>query len=118
MAYYGALKYYYLPIRELPSGRGFADLVFLPKRECPEKPALLIELKWDKTAEAAIKQIKKRKYTEALETYKGDILLVGVNYSKKRAKHECVIERKSYERTCRPRKTIGQDNMSKDVNDI
>lgn len=93
MAYYGALKYYYLPVREMPAGRGFADLVFLPKRECPEMPAMLIELKWDQTADSAIKQIKERKYTEALEVYDGDILLIGLNYSKKRTRHECVIEK-------------------------
>ncbi len=93
MAYYGALKYYYLPIRETPAGRGFADLVFLPKRECPEMPALLVELKWDKTVDAAIKQIKERKYTEALAAYNGDIFLIGLNYSKKQTRHECVIER-------------------------
>lgn len=93
IAYLGAMKYYFKPIRELPTGRGFADLVFLPRKEYPEMPALLIELKWNQTANAAINQIKDRKYTRALENYAGDIYLVGINYSKKEKKHQCLIEK-------------------------
>lgn len=93
MAYFSALQYYYLPIREMPAGRGFADLVFLPKKEYPDIPALLIELKWNKTAETAIKQIKEKNYAFALEGYAGSILLVGINYDKKKSRHECLIEK-------------------------
>ena len=67
-------------------------MVFLPKRTSL-KPALLLELKWDKTAEGAISQIKNKKYTSALKEYKGNILLVGINYEKKSKKHQCRIEK-------------------------
>lgn len=93
IAYLGAMKYYFKPIRELPAGRGFADLVFLPRKEYPELPALLVELKWNKSAKAAIDQIKDRKYTAVLEHYTGDILLVGINYQKKKTRHQCLVEK-------------------------
>ena len=79
-------------VREMPAGKGYADLVFLPRKNHLDKPALLAELKWDKSAEGAIGQIKKKRYVKALEAYKGNILLVGINYSKKTRKHECKIE--------------------------
>lgn len=69
-------------IREFPTGRGFADIVFLPLPSVG-KPALVVELKYDKSADAAIQQIKNRKYTQALEGYTGEILLVGINYDRK-----------------------------------
>lgn len=58
-----------------------------------ELPALLVELKWNKSAEGAIGQIKKKKYAFWIEGYTGDILLVGISYSKKEKHHECVIEK-------------------------
>ena len=93
LAYYSAKDY--LMIRELPSGHGFADIVFLPLPAKTEKPALVIELKYDKSANAAIQQIKDRHYTQALEGYSGEVLLVGVNYDKggKNKAHSCVIEK-------------------------
>lgn len=93
LAYYSARKDYRL-IRELPTGHGFADIVFLPLPSV-DKPALVVELKYDKTADAAIQQIKDRHYTQVLEDYTGEILLVGVNYSRKNKNkpHSCVIER-------------------------
>ena len=69
LAYYSARKDYKL-IRELPAGRGFADVVFLPL-PFSTKPALVVELKYDKSASTAIQQIKDRKYTQALEGYSG-----------------------------------------------
>ncbi len=90
LAYYSACKDYTL-IREMPTGNGFADMVFLPKHTS-SKPALVLELKWDKTAEGAINQIKKTNYVSALKEYKGNILLVGINYEKKNKKHHCRIE--------------------------
>ena len=98
LAYYSARKDYKL-IRELPAGHGFADVVFLPRPFC-SKPALLIELKYEKSADSAIQQIKDRQYMQALEGYSGEILLVGVNYDKndKNKQHSCVIERFLYER--------------------
>ena len=55
-------------------------------------PALIIELKWNQAAQTAIGQIKEKNYTQALEAYTGDILLVGINYNQKSKKHECCIE--------------------------
>jgi hypothetical protein len=91
MAYYSAQAYYMKPIMELPGGKGLADVVYLPKREV-EKPALVIELKWKKSAEGAIRQMKDRNYASWIEGYTGDILLVGINYDEKKG-HECVIEK-------------------------
>ena len=81
-------------IRELPAGRGFADIVFLPLTSV-SKPALVVELKYDRTARAAIQQMKDRQYIQALEDYTGEILLVGIGYDKDNADkpHSCVIER-------------------------
>lgn len=91
LAYYSA-KVYYTEIRELPTGNGFADIVFLPRKNHSDKPAILIELKWDKTAKSGIEQIKKQKYTSALDDYSGNILLVAINYNKHNKLHECIIE--------------------------
>lgn len=93
LAYYSARTDYKL-IREMPTGRGFADIVFLPLPSVG-KPALIVELKYDKTARSAILQIKDRQYTQVLEGYTGEILLVGVNYDKdkKEKQHSCVIEK-------------------------
>lgn len=88
IAYYSAKKDYVL-IRELPSGKGFADIVFLPKK-ASEKPALVVELKWDSSADGAIRQ---KKYGETLKKYSGNILLVGINYNRKTKLHECRIEK-------------------------
>lgn len=94
IAYLSAMQYYFKPVREMPAGRGFTDLVFLPKKEYPELPALLMELKWNKSAEGAIRQVKERKYVKTLENYTGEILLIGINYSKKEKRHQCVIEKR------------------------
>ena len=93
LAYYSARKDYQI-IRELPTGRGFADVVFLPL-PFSQKPALVVELKYDKSADTAIRQIKERHYTQALESYVGEILLIGVNYDRdsKNKLHSCVIEK-------------------------
>lgn len=91
LAYYSARKDYRM-VREFPIGRGFADVVFLPLPHI-DRPALVVELKYDKTAQAAIQQIKDRQYTQALEGYVGDILLVGINYDKENKTHACAIEK-------------------------
>ncbi|MCI8295007.1 MAG: AAA family ATPase [Lachnospiraceae bacterium] len=91
LAYYSARKDYTL-IRELPAGKGFADMVFLP-RKGSDRPALLVELKWDQSAQGAIDQIKDRRYAGALATYQGEVLLVGINYQKKTKAHSCRIEK-------------------------
>ena len=96
LAYYSARKDYRI-IRELPTGRGFADVVFLPLPTAG-KPALVIELKYNKSAETALQHIKDRGYTQALEGYAGEILLVGISYDKdnKNKPHSCVIEKMVY----------------------
>ena len=91
LAYYSA-RAYYTEIRELPTGKGYADVVYLPRKNHMDKPAMIIELKWDKSAEGAIAQIKDKKYVKVLEKYIGNMLLVGVNYDKENKKHQCVIE--------------------------
>lgn len=94
IAYLSSMKYYFKPIRELPTGRGFADFVYLPKLEFrSDYPALLVELKWNHSAHTTLNQIKEKKYIASLEPYIGDILLVGINYDKKTKKHECLIEK-------------------------
>lgn len=93
LAYYSARKDYLL-VREFPAGKGFADIVFLPLPHT-DKPALVVELKYDKSANSAIQQIKDRKYTQEIAGYSGDFLLVAVNYDKDNPNkpHSCVIER-------------------------
>lgn len=91
MAYFNAKAYYLNPVMELPSGKGYADVVYLPRREV-HRPALVVELKWNKSAQGAIAQIKERQYTSWIEGYTGDILLVAINYDEKKG-HTCVIER-------------------------
>ena len=82
----------YNVVRELPTGKGYADLVYLPKSGV-NKPALLIELKFDKSALTAITQIKEKNYLQFFKDYKGEVLLVGINYSKDTKTHQCIIER-------------------------
>ena len=91
LALYAARNFYTIH-REFAGGKGFADLVFLPRRKFSEKPALVVELKWNKSAEGAIAQIKKKEYCRSLEEYQGNLILVGINYDKKTKEHECVIE--------------------------
>ncbi len=82
----------YNVVRELPTRKGYADLVYLPKPGV-NKPALLIELKFDKSALTAITQIKEKNYLLFFKDYKGEVLLVGINYSKGTKTHQCIIER-------------------------
>lgn len=97
-AYYAAERYY-TTILELDSGKGYADIVFLPSPKFTDKPAMLVELKYEKDAVTALSQIKKQRYPERLRHYKGNILLVGINYEKGQSPkqdgfkhHSCVIE--------------------------
>jgi hypothetical protein len=96
LAYYTARKDYQI-FRELPAGRGFADLVFLPKKHV-DRPALVMELKWKKNVSTALDQIRNRQYPKSLENYCGEILLVGISYDKpednsRDFRHTCKIER-------------------------
>lgn len=93
---YFSYRDYYLKFEELPSGNGYADIVYFPKKTS-NLPALVVEMKWDKSAEGAIAQIKKRNYLAAIKEFGGEILLVGINYDKDapagERKHTCVIEK-------------------------
>ncbi|MCC8030037.1 MAG: ATP-binding protein [Lachnospiraceae bacterium] len=91
LAYYTARRYYEI-VHELPAGKGFADLAFLPRRST-DSPALLIELKYNKTADSAIKQIKEKRYGGRLKEYFGNLIMVGINYDRGTKKHTCVIEK-------------------------
>ena len=91
LALYAARNFYTVH-RELAGGKGFADMVYIPRKKYPEKPALVVELKWDKSAAGAISQIKEKEYCQSLEDYLGNLLLVGINYDVKTKEHSCVIE--------------------------
>lgn len=90
IAYYTARKNYELA-RELPGGKGYADISFFPRKGVAS-PAMIVELKIDAAADSAIDQIKRKEYTEGLKGYKGKVLLVGISYNKKSKKHTCKIE--------------------------
>jgi hypothetical protein len=90
LAYYNAINEYTI-VREMPAGLGFADIVYIPKNGS-DKPAMVIELKYNKKAEAAIAQIKAKHYPVSLMHYKGKILLVGINYDRETKEHTCEIE--------------------------
>lgn len=93
IALLSSMDYYFKPIRELPTGRGFADFVYIPKPEYKaDYPALVVELKWNKSASTALAQIKAKHYTESIKEYTGRLLLVGINYDKKTKEHTCCIE--------------------------
>jgi hypothetical protein len=89
LAYYNAINQYTLH-REMPAGKGYADILFRP-RKYADCPAMVVELKVNRSAESALSQIKERRYVEALEDYQGKVLLVGVNYDKETKEHTCVI---------------------------
>lgn len=93
LAYYSVRKDYKI-IRELPTGKGYADIIFLPLPNTA-KPALVVELKYNTGVNSAIQQIKDRQYTQALEGYSGEILLVGISYHRQNRNkpHSCEIEK-------------------------
>ena len=82
----------YVIHREYASGKGYADLVMIPRRNV-SKPALVIELKFNHSDDTAIDQIKRKEYPAKIADYTGDILLVGINYDKESKQHTCKIER-------------------------
>ena len=86
--FYANLKY--TVIKELPTGKGYADLALIPF--VPNIPAMIIELKNSKSAESAINQIKEKKYDDLLEHYRGNLLFVGINYDADTKEHQCRIE--------------------------
>ena len=98
LAYYAA-QMYYTTILELDSGKGYVDIAYLPAPKYPAIPALVVELKYNQSADTAMSQIRRQKYPERLIHYKGNILLVAINYDKELPNtspefkhHKCVIE--------------------------
>ena len=79
MAYFTARGFYNI-IRELPTGKGFADFVFLPMVTAGSRPPMILELKYNQSAEKAIEQIKTKNYFEKVSKYNKTVLLVGINY--------------------------------------
>ena len=68
------------------------DLVLQPRKHI-DKPAIIVELKYNTAVDTAIDQIHERRYPEKVAEYKGDILLVGISYDKKAKTHQCKMER-------------------------
>lgn len=91
IAYYYA-KNDYVMYRELLTGKGFADIVLIPRKNV-DSPALVLELKCNQTVDAAIDQIKRKDYPAKLADYAGNLLLVGINYDRKSKTHTCQIEK-------------------------
>lgn len=91
IAYYYARNDYVIH-RELASGKGFADIVLMPRKDV-ESPAIILELKYDKDADSAISQIHRKQYPGKIAEYSGELLLVGINYDKKQKTHQCKIEK-------------------------
>ena len=93
MAYLATESYYLAPLNEFPTGKGFADIVYLPiSANSKSKPALIIELKKDANSKAALEQIKERDYVSRVKEYTDNILLIGINYDSKTKQHTCLIE--------------------------
>ena len=90
IAFVHALNYYNC-FKELSTGKGFADLVYVPVVKSPEHPAIIIELKINESTGKALQQIQSRQYFDALDNYKGNLLFVAINYDKDTKKHECEI---------------------------
>ncbi|MBQ3686911.1 MAG: PD-(D/E)XK nuclease domain-containing protein, partial [Treponema sp.] len=89
LSYIYALNKYTI-VKEMTSGKGFADVVFIPF--VPDIPAMIIELKRNGSPESAITQIREKRYFDSLSAYSGDLLFVGVNYDEASKTHECRIE--------------------------
>ena len=99
LAYYAAQKYY-TTILELDTGKGYADIAYLPAPKYSDKPAMLIEFKYGKSTEIAMDQIRRQRYLDRFDHYKGNILIIGINYdrdisasSEEFKHHRCVIEK-------------------------
>ena len=81
----------YTIISELPAGKEYADVVFIPY--IPNVPAMIVELKRNHSTGAALKQIECKQYFNVMDKYQGDLLLVAVNYDEKTNEHNCEIKR-------------------------
>ena len=97
IAYYYA-KNDYVMYRELPTGKGFADIVLIPRKNVVS-PAIVLELKYNKDADSAIDQIHRKQYPEKVAPHSDNLLLVGINYDKTTKQHQCKIERTTTDKT-------------------
>ncbi|MCD8326263.1 MAG: PD-(D/E)XK nuclease domain-containing protein [Lachnospiraceae bacterium] len=100
LAYYTARNYYEV-IRELPAGKGFVDIAFIPRKNT-DKPPMIIELKYNRSADTAIRQIKENRYDGRMREFYGNLILVGINYDRgakgeNAKRHTCVIEKVTQE---------------------
>lgn len=91
LAYIDALNEYTV-VKEMTAGKGFADMVYIPVKE-NDHPAMIIELKRNKTTESALDQIRQKRYFDSLDHYQGNLIFVGINYDEKTKRHECRIEK-------------------------
>jgi hypothetical protein len=91
LAYYYAYNDYVIH-RELTTGKGFADLVMIPRKNVC-RPAIILELKYNQDADTAIDQILRKQYPAKVAEYCGELLLVGINYDKNLKTHQCKIEK-------------------------
>jgi hypothetical protein len=90
LAYYYARNDYVVH-REYASGKGFADLVLIPRKNVAT-PAIVVELKYGSAVETALSQIRQKNYPAKVAEYAGNLLLVGISYDPKTKTHSCVIE--------------------------
>jgi hypothetical protein len=91
LAYYAAREYYHVK-RELPSGHGYADVAFVPRKGCSVLP-MIVELKWERISDDAVAQIYKKKYLDAFRSEYKEALVCGINYGASNKEHTCRIER-------------------------
>ena len=91
MAYIASIDHYAY-FEELPSGKGYCDIAFIPKDNV-QSPILLFELKWNKDTEEALSQIKDKTYSQRLEQFQKEILFIGINYDANTKEHTCKIEK-------------------------
>lgn len=91
LAYYYARNDYVVH-RELPTGKGFADIVLIPRKNV-DSPAIVLELKYNKDADAAIDQIHRRQYPAKVAEYADNLILVGINYDREQKTHTVKIEK-------------------------
>ena len=82
----------YITHREEQAGKGRVDLVYEPAIK-GTTPLILIEFKYDGSAEEAIAQIKKQEYFKRYTGQYRNIIIVGINYSTKTKDHQCLIEK-------------------------
>jgi RecB family endonuclease NucS len=91
LAYYAAREYYHVK-REFPSGHGYADVAFVPRKGCSVLP-MIVELKWERSSDDAISQIYKKKYLDAFKSEYKEAIVCGINYTATDKEHTCRIEK-------------------------